>query len=85
MWFFLYQGLILKKINRGVSIKQSPYLKLYIDRCMAIRLAATNDLDKSMAKLLSNIIYGKLLEKKDHKDFNLVNDERKSKRLVCYF
>ena len=55
--FYMQQGLILKKIHRGVKFYQCQWLKPYIDLNTQKRIAATSDFEKAFFKLLVIKIY----------------------------
>ena len=60
--YYLSQGLILKKVHRILQFKQSLWMKPYIDFNTQKRMVATNEADKNLFKLLTNAVYGKIME-----------------------
>ena len=60
--YYLSQGLILKKVHRILQFKQSLWMKPYIDFNTQKRMVATNEADKNLFKLLTNDVYGKIME-----------------------
>ena len=52
--YHLSQGLILEKVHRILELKQSVWMKLYIDFNTQKRKEATNETDKNIFKLLNN-------------------------------
>jgi len=60
--YALKNGLILKKIHKGLSFKSSCFLKEYIDFNSNKRANAKNDFEKDFYKLMNNATYGKCLE-----------------------
>ena len=57
--YYLSKGLILKRLHRVLELKQSAWMKPYIDFNTQKRKEATNQADKNHFKLLNNAVYGK--------------------------
>ena len=51
---YILQGLILKKVQKMLELKQSAWMKPYIDFNTERRKEATNEADKNLFKLLNN-------------------------------
>lgn len=60
--YYLKQGLILKKVHRVLSFRQTPWLRDYISFNNDRRRESCNDFDKSFFKLMNNSFYGKTCE-----------------------
>ena len=52
----------MKKIHAGITFKQGPIMKLYVDFNSEKRAQATNKFDTDFYKLLSNSLCGKTIE-----------------------
>ena len=55
--------MVLKKVHRVLSFKQSNFLKKYIDECTLKRQASETDFGKRLWKLYSNSVFGKFIER----------------------
>ncbi len=60
--FYLEQGLVLKKMHRGIRFYQEDFIRPFIEKCTRMRAAAATETEKNMWKLLCNSVYGKLIE-----------------------
>ena len=76
-------GLRLDRIHRAIEFDQSPWLKTYIDFNTQLRMAATNDFEKEIFKLMNNSVFGKMMENiRKHRNIGVVTTEEKYLRTV---
>ena len=59
---YLKQGMILKKVYRGITFYQSKWMEPYIRKNTDLRKLATNDSEKEFFKLMNNSVFGKTIE-----------------------
>ena len=59
---FLEEGMILKKVHRGIEFYQSKWMEPYIRKNTDLRKATKNDFEKDFFKLMINAVFGKTIE-----------------------
>lgn len=59
--FYMRQGLELKRIRRGISFKQSSFMKSYILLNNRARARSTSPFDNQLYKFYNNAVFGKTL------------------------
>lgn len=70
----LEHGLILRKIHKAITFRQSAYLKKYIDLNTQLRQESTTTFEQDFFKLLNNSVFGKTLENNESRvNIHLVN------------
>ena len=82
--FYLKHGMVLTKVHRVLTYKESPWLKEWVEFCTKKRAAAKNDFEKDFWKLMANAVYGKTMEdvRKRMKVY-FVDDTKRFKRKVA--
>ena len=59
---YLQEGMILKKVHRGIKFYQSPWMEPYIRKNTDLRKTASNAFVKDFFKLMNNSVFGKTIE-----------------------
>ena len=59
---YLEEGMILKKVHRGIKFYQSKWMRPYIRKNTDLRKLATNAFGKDIFKLMNNSVFGKTIE-----------------------
>ena len=79
---YLEEGMILKKVHRGIKFKQSPWMEPYIRKNTDLRKEAKNDFEKDFFKLMNNSVFGKTIENiRKRQNVILVDDRKKALKL----
>ena len=60
--FYLEQGLELVTLHAAITFHQEPFLAPYIEMCMKRRAASKTKVENTRWKMLSNAVYGKMIE-----------------------
>ena len=80
---YLKEGLILKKVHRGIKFYQSPWMEPYIRKNTDLRKEAKNAFEKDFFKLMNNSVFGKTIENiRKRQNVELVDDRKKALKLT---
>ena len=74
---YLKEGMILKKVHRGIKFVQSPWMEPYIRKNTDLRKEAKNVFEKDFFKLMNNSAFGKTIENITKRQSVEIMDERK--------
>jgi len=81
--FYINHGLIVTKIHRILSFKQSTWLKSWIDMCTTQRQNAESEFEADLAKLQANSTFGKTMEQvRNRVNIRLIADPKKLTKAV---
>ena len=79
---YLKEGMILKKVHRGIRFKQSPWMEPYIRKNTDLRKEAKNAFEKDFFKLMNNSVFGKTIENiRKRQNVFLVDDRKLANKL----
>ena len=79
---YLKEGMILKKVHRGLKFYESPWMEPYIRKNTDLRKEAKNTFEKDFFKLMNNSVFGKTIENiRKRENVILVDDRKKALKL----
>ena len=74
---YLQEGMILKKVHRGIKFYQSPWMEPYIRKNTDLRKTASSSFEKDFFKLMNNSVFGKTIENIRKRQNVILVDDRK--------
>ena len=74
---YLQEGMMLKKVQRGIKFKQSPWMDPYIRKNTDLRKEAKNAFEKDFFKLMNNSVFSKTIENIRKRQNVILVDDRK--------
>ena len=79
---YLEEGMILKKVHRGISFYQSTWMEPYIRKNTELRKEAKNAFEKDFFKLMNNSVSGKTIENiRKRQNVKLMDNKKKALKL----
>ena len=79
---YLEQGMILKKVHRGIKFYQSPWMEPYIRKNTELRKEAKNAFEKDFFKLMNKSVFGKTIENiRKRQNVKLIDNRKKALKL----
>ena len=79
---YLEEGMILKKVHRGIKFNQSCWMEPYIRKNTELRKEAKNAFEKDFFKLMNNSVFGKTIENiRKRQNVKLIDDRKKALKL----
>ena len=80
---YLEEGMILKKVHRGIKFYQTPWMEPYIRKNTNLTKEAKNAFEKDFFKLMNNSVFGKTIENiRIRQSVILVDDRKKALKLT---
>ena len=74
---YLEEGMVLKKVHRGIKFYQSCWMEPYIRKNTDLRKLAQNNFEKDFFKLMNNSVFGKTIENIRKRQNVVLEDDRK--------
>ena len=79
---YLKEGMILKKVHRGIKFYQSPWMEPYIRKNTDLRKLATSSFEKDFFKLMNNSVFGKTIENiRKRQNVNIIDNRKMAVKL----
>ena len=79
---YLQEGMILKKVHRGITFYQSPWMEPYIRKNTDLRKSASNAFEKDFFKLINNSVFGTTIENiRKRQNVKIVDDKKMANKL----
>ena len=80
---YLEEGMILKKVHRGIKFNQSCWMEPYIRKNTELRKEAKNAFEKDFFKLMNNSVFGKTIENiRKRQNVELIDNRKKALKLA---
>ena len=80
---YLQEGMILKKVHRGIKFYQKPWMEPYLRKNTDLRKDAKNAFEKDFFKLMNNSVFGKTIENiRKRQNVILVDDRNLADKLA---
>ena len=81
---YLEEGMILKKVHRGIKFYQSSWLEPYIRKNTDLIKLAKTSFEKDFFKLMNNSVFGKTIENiRKRQNLLIVDKEEKALKLIA--
>ena len=81
--YYIKHGFVVDEIHIGLKFHQSDWMKLFIDTNTLLRAQATDEVSKSLFKLMNNSVYGKTVENvRERFKLDFVGNIRQAQRLI---
>ena len=79
---YLQEGMVLKKVHRGIKFYLSPWMEPYIRKNIDLRKTASSSFEKDFFKLMNNSVFGKTIENiRKRQNVVLVDDRKLANKL----
>ena len=79
---YLKEGMILKKVHRGIKFYQSPWIEPYIRKNTELRKLATSSFENDFFKLMNNSVFGKTIENiRKRQNVNIIDNRKMAVKL----